>query len=106
MNVICINDKNKPLDYQGDWIVEGNVYSVIKEVVSVGNKNIRGYVLREVSPIPFTEYNCFRVDRFRKVSDDELMMIALNKQLEKNKIKPIVCPTIEVEEFTKEFETV
>lgn len=92
MKVICINDKNKPFDYEGGWIKEGEIYTVIKEISNKKNPKMIGYVLKEVEPIPFTLYNSFMKNRFRRISDDEILEMALSKQIKKYQETTIKLP--------------
>ena len=56
--VICINDKYKPEGFIGDWIVKGEVYTVIESVKLIRQRKVDGYKLMEKNIHPKLEIYC------------------------------------------------
>ena len=71
MKVICINSKGRPAEVPNNqWIIEGTVYTVIKEVNCLGQGGIKGYELEEVK-INSALYKYFDANRFTPVKPQE-----------------------------------
>lgn len=92
MKVMCINDKNKPVDYEGDWVKEGDIYTVINTVMPTPKIPVMGYELLEAKPKLFGKYGCFASKRFKVVSDDDILKLALQRQIQKFQSKPMPLP--------------
>lgn len=70
MEVICINDKNRPNEVPSNrWIKKDEVYTVIKADKLLTQGNILGFKLAEINNDDLAPYQYFRADRFAPVGD-------------------------------------
>jgi hypothetical protein len=68
MKVICINDKNRPSDIPiSKWIVEGEMYTVVKVMKCNAQGGIYGFQLEEVDLNGCEPYLYFVSDRFSPI---------------------------------------
>lgn len=70
--VICVNDKNKPSGFIGEWIKSGEVYTVIDVKKLARQRMVLGYKLAEKSINPESNYQYFIANRFRPYSDEDM----------------------------------
>lgn len=65
MEVICINDSNKPKEIPSDcWIKEGEIYNVVQILRMERQKGIFGFVLAEISLPENCPFDSFDSRRF------------------------------------------
>lgn len=69
--VICINDKYKPEGFIGDWIVKGEIYTVIESVKLIRQRKVDGYKLMEKNIHPESKYQYFIANRFAIYEGEE-----------------------------------
>jgi len=89
MKVVCIDDKNKPLDIPNHkWIKEKQTYTISKVVRMKLQNNELGVELEEIDLTDCFPYNYFSLKRFAPIEPENL--------LERERIK-----TLEIEEELK-----
>tara|TARA_B100001146_G_C16027980_1_gene368029 strand:- start:107 stop:433 length:327 start_codon:yes stop_codon:yes gene_type:complete len=100
---ICIDAKNKPKEIpQEKWPVEGDKYHINHVFIMVNQNGIQGCELSEFDISMHAPYNCYRLSRFAFKPEDLGKLIALIKECAQlNGI-----PDINIEELTRELETV
>jgi hypothetical protein len=81
--VVCVNDKAKPTGYVGEWLEQGEVYTVVDAKYLMRQRMTIGYKLAEIDMDPNSEYQYFLSNRFRPYTDEDSMMeLALEELLE------------------------
>jgi len=71
VEVVCINDKNRPNEIPTSrWIKKGQTYNVI-EVCKLNMQGIYGCKLAEINNDDLFPYQFFRLDRFAVKIDKE-----------------------------------
>jgi len=88
MQVVCINDKNKPdIIPQDEWIEEGQTYTVIG-IKKMGLQETLGYDLEEVALTDKSApYEYYDAERFAIIFD-----ISLRQVFEEEKEEEIIEP--------------
>lgn len=87
MKIVCINDKQKPVEIPQDkWIKEGEVYTLVAVQHLLSSKSI-GFELAEIKlGEDCFPYHYFSPDRFMPIDEDEM-----NNALEE--ISELLSPT-------------
>lgn len=81
MNVICINDKDRPNDIPSSrWIKKGNKYTIIKVCYMV-QQSIYGCKIEELNNDDLFPWSFFALNRFA-VTQEEVELAIKEKELE------------------------
>lgn len=70
MEVVCINNRNRPNELPANkWVKENEIYTVIEVCRLNVQDGILGFKLAEINIDEFTPLEYFRADRFAPVGD-------------------------------------
>jgi len=85
MEVICIDDKNRPNEVPTSrWVKKGEKYTIIK-VAYMTQQNIYGCVLEEIDNSDLFPWTHFALNRFA-VSKEDVLKAVKEKELELEEI--------------------
>lgn len=80
VRVICINDKNRPLEVPANkWPKEGNEYHITWIYNQMLQKGILGVELAEFDISDCTPYNCYNLKRFAINKEDFELFVQMAK---------------------------
>lgn len=81
MEVICINDKNRPNEVPANrWIKKDKSYTVIEASKMNVQGGILGFKLEEINNDDLAPYQYFRADRFAPAGDIKELEEILEKE--------------------------
>jgi hypothetical protein len=81
MEVICINDKNRPNEVPANrWIKKDETYTVVEACKMNTQGGILGFKLKEINNDDLAPYQYFRASRFAPLGDIEELEEILEKE--------------------------
>jgi len=69
--VVCVNDRNKPDGFVGDWIKKGEIYTVVDAKKLARQRLSIGYKFAELSIHEKSVFQYFLANRFRPYDEDD-----------------------------------
>jgi len=104
LEVICINDKNRPNEVpMNRWVKEGKTYHVIEVSKLNMQQGIYGCKLAEINNDDLFPYQFFRLDRFAVSVDDAMLEKAL-EEIDISELEEVLNPEKETVPVEKEEE--